>query len=131
MLYDILKGRYDSLKLSNYCNFNTSCTRAHPLTLVPLQSSINSYRHSFFVNIVFLWNTLSCNVFDLSSSKFHQAVYKLLYLIYMCMCSFLVFVAVFSLYLSPPFLVLYLLGKHPCTGSAFWCHPVFFDKSDN
>ena len=71
MLYDhdILKGRYDSVKLSNYCNFNTSCTRAHPLSLVPLQSSINSYRHSFFVNTVFLWNTLPCDAFDLSFSK--------------------------------------------------------------
>ena len=47
------KGRYNSLKLSNYCNFNTSCTRMHPLSLVLLQSSINSYRHSFLVNTVF------------------------------------------------------------------------------
>ena len=53
MLYDILKGRYDSLKLSNYCNFNTFCTQGHSLSLVPLQSSINSYRHSFFMNTVF------------------------------------------------------------------------------
>ena len=26
MMYDILNGRYDSLKFSDYCNFNTSCT---------------------------------------------------------------------------------------------------------
>ena len=41
-------GRYDSLKLSDYCKFNTSCTRAHSMTLVPPQSTINSYRFSFF-----------------------------------------------------------------------------------
>ena len=34
-------------------------------------------RFYFFVNTVFLWNTLSFDVFDLSSSKFRQAVYKL------------------------------------------------------
>ena len=35
---DILHGRYDSLKLSDYCRFNTSCTRAYSMTLVPPQS---------------------------------------------------------------------------------------------
>ena len=29
MLYDILHGRYDSLKFSDYCKFNTSCSRSH------------------------------------------------------------------------------------------------------
>jgi len=53
-LYDILHGRYDSLKLSHFCSFNSSCTRAHPLSLVPRQSTINSYRYSFFVNTIFL-----------------------------------------------------------------------------
>ena len=46
MMYDILHGRYDSLKLSDYCKFNTSCTRAHSMTLVLPQSTINSYRFS-------------------------------------------------------------------------------------
>ena len=40
MMYDILNGRYDSLKFSDYCNFNTSCTRAHSMTLVPPQSQL-------------------------------------------------------------------------------------------
>ena len=29
MMYDILHGHYNSLNFSDYCSFNTSCTRAH------------------------------------------------------------------------------------------------------
>jgi len=47
-LYDILHGRYDALKLSHFCVFNSSCTRAHPLLFVPPQSTINSFRYLFF-----------------------------------------------------------------------------------
>ena len=63
MMYDILHGQYDSLKVSDYCNFNTSCTRAHRMTLVPPQSTINSYRFSFFMNMVFLWNTVPYDIY--------------------------------------------------------------------
>ena len=77
MMYDILHSRYDSLKLSDYCVFNSSCTRANPLSLVPRQSTINSFRYSFFVNTVFLWNTIPYTVLTLKASKFRQAVYKL------------------------------------------------------
>ena len=47
MMYDILHGRYNSLKISDYCTFNTSCTRAHSLSFLPPQSTINSHRYSF------------------------------------------------------------------------------------
>ena len=70
MMYDILHGRYDSLKLSDYCKSNTSCTRAHSMTLVPPQSTINSYQFSFFVNTTFLWNTVPYDVVSLSAPKF-------------------------------------------------------------
>ena len=43
MIYDILHGRYNSLNFSDYCSFNSSSTRAHTLSLIPLQSTIDSY----------------------------------------------------------------------------------------
>ena len=75
MMYDILNGRYDSLKFSDYCNFNTSCTRAHSMTLVPPQPTINSYRFSFFVSTVFLWNTVPYAILSLGAPKFRRALY--------------------------------------------------------
>ena len=57
-------------KLSDYCKLNTSCTRAHSMTLVPPQSTINSYRFSFFVNTAFLWNTVPYDIVTLSAPKF-------------------------------------------------------------
>ena len=44
MMYDILHGRYDSLTITDYCSFNTSCTRAHNLSFIPPQSTIDSHR---------------------------------------------------------------------------------------
>ena len=52
MMHDILHGRYDSLKISNYCTVNSSCARAHSLSFVLPQSTINSHRFSFFVNTI-------------------------------------------------------------------------------
>ena len=52
MMYDILHGRYNSLNFSDYCSFNSSCTCAHSLSLIPPQSTINSYGYSFFVNTI-------------------------------------------------------------------------------
>ena len=78
MMYDIMNNRYDSLKLSDFCTFNTSCTCAHSLSLVPPQSTINSFGHSFFVNAPFLWNTVPDFSFTLSSRNFRSAVYACL-----------------------------------------------------
>ena len=78
MMYDILYGRYNSLNFSDYCSFNSSCTRAHSLSLIPPQSTINSYRYSFFVNTVFLWNTVPASVLTINPPlKFHHALYPL------------------------------------------------------
>ena len=77
MMHDILHGRYDSLKLSDYCKLNTSCTRAHSMTLVPPQSTINSFRFSFFVNTAFLWNTVPYDIVTLSAPKFRRALYPI------------------------------------------------------
>ena len=46
-LYDILNNR-TSLSFHDYYRCNTSYTRAHELSIVPLLSSINSHRYSFF-----------------------------------------------------------------------------------
>ena len=42
-MYDILHGHYNSLNFSDYCSFNSSSTCAYTLSLIPLQSTINSY----------------------------------------------------------------------------------------
>ena len=52
MLNDIFHER-TSLTFSDYYRKNVSCTRAHEQSVMPLQSTINSYRYSFFVNVVF------------------------------------------------------------------------------
>ena len=56
-LYDILNNR-TSLNFHDYYRCNTSCTRAHELSIVPLLSSINSHRYSFFVNTVTLYHLI-------------------------------------------------------------------------
>ena len=41
-----------------YYQFNTLSTRSHSLTLNLVCSTINAFRHSFFVTVPFLWNFL-------------------------------------------------------------------------
>ena len=93
---------------------------------------LQQYRDSR-LNTVFFYGTLYRVMYlilaHLSFAKLYIICFVVInlyvYVFFLVFCS-----CVFSMYLSPPFLVLYLLGKHPRTGSAFWCHPVFFDKSD-
>ena len=74
-LYDIFSEK-TSFNFFDYYNCNTSSTRAHKLSIVPIPSSINSYRHSFFVNTVFLWNTLSFDMLNIKSVRsFRRAIY--------------------------------------------------------
>ena len=76
-LYDIFNKR-TSLNFSDYYHHNTSATRAHNLTIVPLQSTINSYRFSYFVNTVFLWNNVSIDILNIKSvNSHHRALYRL------------------------------------------------------
>ena len=78
MMYDIVHGRYNLLNFSDYCSFNLSCTRAHSLSLIPPQSTINSYRYSFFVNTILLWNTVPAAVLTINPSlKFCHALYPM------------------------------------------------------
>ena len=72
----------------------------HSMPLVPPQSMIKT-----LLGILFLrtWKTTSASVLTLSTPIFCPTLFSCLYI---CIC----------------FLC---LGKHHCTGSAFWCHPVF------
>ena len=48
-----------SIKFSCHCKFiSILSTRSHHLSMSPPQSTINSRRYSFFVNIVCLWNSV-------------------------------------------------------------------------
>ena len=76
-LYDILNSR-TSINFYDYYRCNTSCTRSHKLSVVPLPSSINSHRYSFFVNTAFLWNTVSFDILSIKSVNFfRRAIYRL------------------------------------------------------
>ena len=51
-------------------------THAHELCVVPLQSTINCYRYSFFVNAAFLWNSVPAHILNMNSiAPFHQSLY--------------------------------------------------------
>ena len=57
----------DCLQFSNYYSFNNLNTRSHNLSLVCKYARINSYRFSFFVNSIFLWNSLPSTIACCSS----------------------------------------------------------------
>ena len=65
MMHDIMYDRYSSLKLVDYRTFNSSCTCAHSICLVPPQ---NKLFHSLFVCVCV------CAVLMLSPPKFCPAV---------------------------------------------------------
>ena len=59
--------------------FSATKTRSHPLTLSIPSSTINPYRHSFFVNTPFLWNSIPHLILKLSNrSAFHSALRRFL-----------------------------------------------------
>ena len=55
LLYAVLNN-FTPINFSDYFQLNDSPTRSHPLTILPLLSSINASCYSFLVNSVFLWN---------------------------------------------------------------------------
>ena len=56
-LYSIFHKR-TAIDFSKYFQFNTLSTRSHSLTLNLVCSTINAFRHSFFVAVHSLWNFL-------------------------------------------------------------------------
>jgi hypothetical protein len=57
----------DSLVLANYLTFRISNTRSHPHSLHCVQSRVNSFIFSFFVNSAFEWNNLSPDLLNCTS----------------------------------------------------------------
>ena len=78
MIYSFLKETPSVF--SKYFQFNSLPTRSHPLTLVLPLSSINTYRHSFFVAAPFLWNTIPFEI--LSEAKRNIFKFKLRHFLY-------------------------------------------------
>ena len=57
-----------SLLFDDYFKLNSSMnTRSHELTIQPVISTINSFRYSFFVNSVFLWNSVPISILSIVS----------------------------------------------------------------
>ena len=78
-IYDMLH-HHISLPFSDYFTFSTAPTRSHSLSLLCKQSSINSYRYSFFVNSIFLWNSIPFSILSIS----HHASFKRLLYSFLC-----------------------------------------------
>ena len=66
-----------SIKFNCHCKFNSiSSTRSHHLSIIPPQSTINSRRYSFFVNTVFLWNSVPLTILnDPNPKSFRHSLY--------------------------------------------------------
>ena len=55
MIHDMLHGQV-ALNFNKFFSFASNCTMTHSLTIYCKQSTLNSYRYSFFVNSIFLRN---------------------------------------------------------------------------
>jgi len=76
-LHDIFSYR-TSLNFSDYYFLNNFSMRSQNLIIVPLQSTIKSYRFSFFVSTAFSWNNASYVVLSKKSEvSFCCALYQL------------------------------------------------------
>ena len=62
---DFGTGNVTDTAIHDYFQFNSSTTRSHALSIQPVTSTINSYRYSFFVNSVFLWNHVPFNILSI------------------------------------------------------------------
>ena len=63
-VHDILHQR-SCIDFNTYFTVRTTCTRSHSLSLFCRQTSIDSFRYSFFVNSVFLWNRISHSILSI------------------------------------------------------------------
>ena len=67
--------------LRKYFVFTSGNTRSHKMSFRTVSSTINSYRYSFVVNSIFLWNNLPLQVISSDSfSTFKKALHKWLFL---------------------------------------------------
>ncbi len=80
-VHDMLHQR-SCIDFNNYFTFSATCTRSHYLSIFCRQASINSFRYSFFVNSVFLWNCVYVSLSILSISgrnSFRSRLYSFLF----------------------------------------------------
>ena len=89
LLYAILYN-FTLINFSDYFQLNDSPTHSHPLTILPLLSSINAFCYSFFVNSVFLWNSITFDVLSASLDCFkHNFCFDsnvlCFFLVYVCL----------------------------------------------
>ena len=80
-LGDIFHKR-TSLTFSNYYCFSASCTRAHELCVVPLQSSINCYRYSFLLTQLFCGTVCPCTQYIINCPFLSVTLSLFLYMIF-------------------------------------------------
>ena len=79
LAHDILHNRI-SIPFNKYFQFSFTNTRSHPQSLSIPSSTINPYRHSFFVNTPFLWNSIPPSILQLSNRvAFHSALCRFLF----------------------------------------------------
>ena len=64
-LYDIFH-QLISLSFDDYFTLSSTATRSHSFSLLCKQSSINSFRYSFFVNSIFFWNNIPYSILSIS-----------------------------------------------------------------
>ena len=78
LLYTIFHN-LTPIKFSDYFQLNELKTRSHHLTIYPISSSINSYRYSFFVNTIFLWNSINYDVLSAPWPFFKRKLVQFLF----------------------------------------------------
>ena len=74
-LYDIFH-QLIFLSFDDYFTLSSTATRSHSFSLLCKQSSINSFRYSFFVNSIFFWNNIPYSILSISR---HVSFKNLLY----------------------------------------------------
>ena len=79
LVHDIIHQRI-SIPFNKHFQFSTTNTRSHPLSLCIPSTTINPYRHSFFVNTPFVWNSIPYHILQLLSNRltFHSALRRFL-----------------------------------------------------
>ena len=67
-VHDIFHNR-NFISSSDHFQLSNASTRSHPLTIQPVSSSINCYHYSFFVNSLFLWNTIPYRILRIAQTS--------------------------------------------------------------
>ena len=94
---------HDILHYHNFVNhfqLSNAPTRSNPLSIQPIQSSINSYRYSFFINSPFLWNSIPYAILRIKQSGlFRLALRRYLFDFFLIVISCCVYVFIVFMFL--------------------------------